>query len=146
MTIAVELFLLAYIWLLGLRPYKVPMRDIVGGKWERWADFWRDVGVAFVFWVAIAVMLLVVSATLHFSGSEAAKFLLPQTAAEMAVWVVLAWTAGFCEEFIFRGYLQRQFLAWTGSTTAAVILQGLVFGAAHWYQGWKGVVVIAILG
>jgi membrane protease YdiL (CAAX protease family) len=40
-------------------------------------------------------------------------------------------TAGFSEELIFRGYLTRQFDAWTGSLVFAVILQGIVFGLAH---------------
>jgi len=146
LTICFELCLLAYVWFLGLKPYKIAMSDIVGGRWSRWGDFWTDVRVAIVFWAAIAAMLLVVSVTLHFSGAEAAKFLLPQTPAEMVIWVVLASTAGFCEEFIFRGYLQRQFLAWTGNRAAAVVLQGLIFGAGHWYQGTKGVVVISIYG
>ena len=55
-------------------------------------------------------------------------------------------TAGFCEELIFRGYLQRQFAALTNSVWAAIVLQGLSFGAAHGYQGWKLMVVIAVYG
>jgi membrane protease YdiL (CAAX protease family) len=77
---------------------------------------------------------------------EAAKFLLPQTPAEMVVWVVLATSAGFCEELIFRGYLQRQFLALTQSAAAAVALQGIVFGLGHLYQGGRAAIVISVYG
>jgi len=77
---------------------------------------------------------------------EATKMLLPRTYSEMAAWVALSVTAGFCEELIFRGYLQRQFLALTGKAQAAVVLQALVFGAAHLYQGWKGAVTITVYG
>jgi uncharacterized protein len=83
---------------------------------------------------------------LRFNGAEAAKFLLPRTRVEAVLWVPLAATAGFCEELVFRGYLQRQFLALTGNTAAAVILQGIVFGAGHLYQGLKGVIVISVYG
>ena len=38
-------------------------------------------------------------------------FLTPGTNLELAVWFCLSATAGFCEEIIFRGYLQRQFAA-----------------------------------
>jgi membrane protease YdiL (CAAX protease family) len=62
------------------------------------------------------------------------------------MWVCLSTTAGFCEEFIFRGYLQRQFLALTGRPEAAVVFQALIFGAAHLYQGWKGAVTITAYG
>ncbi len=50
------------------------------------------------------------------------------------MWVILAVAAGICEEFMFRGYLQKQFLAITGSDAAAVVLQAF-FGVAHSYQG-----------
>jgi len=145
-TICYEFFLLGYVWLLGLRPYKKSLRELIGGRWDRWADFWRDVGVAFLFWLVVLVVLAALSYALRFKGIGAAQFLLPQTPAEMVVWVVLATSAGFCEELIFRGYLQRQFLALTQSAAAAVALQGVVFGLGHLYQGGRATVVIAVYG
>jgi uncharacterized protein len=145
-TIIYEFFLLGYVWLLGLRRYKVTISEIIGGKWRHWGDFWRDVGIALLFWIVVVGMLLVLSHELDFSGMEAAKFLLPETAKEAIVFVVLSCTAGFCEEVIFRGYLQRQFTAWTGNVVAGIVLQSVVFGGAHLYQGLKGVVVISVYG
>ena len=55
-------------------------------------------------------------------------------------------TAGFCEELVFRGYLQRQALGLTGSVALAVLAQAVLFGVAHWYQGVKMVVLITVLG
>ena len=55
-------------------------------------------------------------------------------------------TAGFCEELVFRGYAQRQFLAHSQSPAIAVVGQGLVFGLMHAYQGWRAVVSITMLG
>jgi membrane protease YdiL (CAAX protease family) len=55
-------------------------------------------------------------------------------------------TAGVCEEMAFRGYLQRQLQALSGSVVLAVLGQGLVFGLFHSYQGWKNVIVISVLG
>ena len=43
---------------------------------------------------------------------------------------------------VFRGYLQRQLHAFTGSHFTAVIAQGIIFGLFHAYQGWKSVIVI----
>ena len=65
---------------------------------------------------------------------------------ESALFLLLALTAGICEEMIFRGYLQRQFTAWTGSTAAGIVLQGIVFGAAHAYQGLSMVFIISVYG
>lgn len=145
-TVAYEFFLLGYVWLLGLRLRRVSLGEIIGGKWMRWRDFWRDVGIALLFWIVVGAALVVLSLSLHFSGIEAAKFLLPQTSLELTFFLVLVCSAGFCEEVIFRGYLQRQFTAWTGNVPAGITLQAVVFGAAHLYQGGKAVVVISVYG
>ena len=145
-TIIYEWVLVGYVWFFGLRRRRVSLAEIVGGKWRRWVDFWRDIGIALLFWIAVSIVLAGLSFALHFSGEEAAKFLLPQTPLQMVVFVVLASCAGFCEEFVFRGYLQRQFLAWTGSLAAGIALQAIVFGAAHLYQGPKAVLVISVYG
>jgi len=145
-TIVYEWVLVGYVWFFALRRRRVSLAEIVGGKWRRWVDFWRDIGIALLFWIAVSAVLAGLSYVLHFSGEEAAKFLLPRTPLQMAVFVVLASCAGFCEELVFRGYLQRQFLAWTGSVVAGIALQAVVFGAAHLYQGPKAVVVISVYG
>jgi membrane protease YdiL (CAAX protease family) len=145
-TLVYELLLFVYVWFLGLRRKGVTIRDIIGGKWARFEDFLMDVAAAFIFWVAVVVVLLVLELGLKFNGTKAAAVLLPLTVPEMIVFALLSITAGFCEEFVFRGYFQRQFLALTQSVPASVGLQAVVFGAAHFYQGWKGVIVITIYG
>lgn len=143
-----ELFLLAYVWLLGVRPAGKTLRDIIGGKWNSPRDVWVDAGIAIVFWMAVGGMLVAMRSLLgqNKEGLEAMRILIPRTSAELFFWVLLSVTAGFCEELIFRGYLQRQFLALTRNDAFAVLLQSLVFGAAHLYQGWKGALTITIYG
>ena len=46
-------------------------------------------------------------------------------------------TAGFCEEFVFRGYGSGNFFAITGRVDLAIVFQAIVFGIAHMYQGWE---------
>ncbi len=65
---------------------------------------------------------------------------------ESILWVGLAVTAGICEETIFRGYLQRQFVAWTRSASVGVLLSAVLFGAGHIYQGAKATIVIGVYG
>jgi uncharacterized protein len=145
-TLAYEFLLLGYVWFFGLRRYHVTLAELIGGKWKRWADFWRDVGIALLFWLVVAAVIVVLSLSLHFSGVEAAKSMYPKTPLEVCLFLVLACSAGFCEEIVFRGYLQRQFAAWTGSIEVGIALQAIVFGSGHMYQGVKGVVVTAIYG
>ncbi len=145
LTICYEFVLVGYVWF-GAWLRRTKLRDLIGGRWASFSDFFIDVGIAILFWVVIFGVLAGLSYALHFNSSEAASFLMPQTVPEMILWVVLAATAGFCEELVFRGYLQRQCLALTQNIGAAVILQGVIFGVAHAYQGWRGVIVISIYG
>jgi membrane protease YdiL (CAAX protease family) len=78
--------------------------------------------------------------------NDAVKQLIPQTPLEIAVYLLVTLTAGICEETIFRGYLQRQFTFLTGSVAAGALIQGIVFGLAHAYQGWKMILIIAVYG
>ena len=74
------------------------------------------------------------------------RAMLPQSPFEMVLWVPLSLTGGFCEEVIFRGYLQRQFSVLTRSFVGAIALQAIAFGLSHGYQGWKMMSIIAIYG
>jgi uncharacterized protein len=80
------------------------------------------------------------------SGAKTVNSLLPQSFLEVLVWTATCITAGICEELIFRGYVQRQLHAFTGSLVTAVVGQGIIFGLFHAYQGWKAVTVISVLG
>jgi membrane protease YdiL (CAAX protease family) len=147
-TILFELSLFLYVWLFGLRLTRTPVRALIGGRWSSFTDVAIDIGVAIVFWLFVAAVLLVFGKVLgeNTTGLRAMKPLLPQGPLEMGVWVILCVTAGFCEEVVFRGYFQRQFLALTGSINTAIILQAVVFGMGHMYEGWKGVITIMVYG
>ena len=106
----------------------------------------RDLGIAIGFLVVAQIVLGVVGYLLKAGANQAIRNLLPRTPAEIAIFLALALTAGFCEEVTFRGYLQRQFAALTRATAGGILLQGIAFGAAHGYQGWRLMLVIAVYG
>ena len=147
-SIFFELVLLAYVWFLGVRRSGTRFADVIGGRWARAADVWRDIGVAFMFWLVVIVFLLIVGHALgeNHHAKKALLVMMPRGALEILLWVLLSISAGFCEEFIFRGYLQKQFFAITGMNGVAIAGQALVFGVAHGYQGVKGMTSIAIYG
>lgn len=78
---------------------------------------------------------------------ELVYLLIPQTAREK-FWAVLilAPTAAFCEEFLFRGFLLTQLHDWLHSLVWAWALSSVAFGLAHCYQGWSGMTRAALLG
>jgi membrane protease YdiL (CAAX protease family) len=145
-TIAWEWILVAYIYL-GLRRRGKSIRNIAGRSWESASDFFVDIAIAFGFWIAALFVLSLVAHAVGSNGmSQAARLLAPQGPFESLLWVALAVTAGICEETIFRGYLQRQFVAWTRSAAIGVLLSAALFGAGHLYQGAKATVVIGVYG
>lgn len=90
---------------------------------------------------AVGLIVLIVggeSIWAHFSGatpSAAVLALLPVTPLEKGVWVLVAVSAGLCEELVYRGYLYVQLAAFLRSRNAALLGQALLFGLAHAQQG-----------
>jgi hypothetical protein len=152
LTLGWEWLLVAYIiW--GARKRNTTLRDLVGGRWKSPVDVLIDVAIAFGFWLVAAGVLAGLSFALGLASpsqvAEAKKQilpLLPRTAGELTLWLALSATAGFCEEIMFRGYLQNQFRALTRSTAAAIVLQAVLFGIAHSYQGGRRIILIGVYG
>jgi uncharacterized protein len=145
-TITWEWLVFGYIYW-GVRRHGKAFRDIAGERWKNAMEILRDAGIAFVAWIVALVVLNVTARLLHASGSlEAAHRLAPQGLVESLVWIALAITAGICEETIFRGYLQRQFIAWFRNVPAGVLFSAVLFGAGHVYQGVRPAITIVVFG
>jgi membrane protease YdiL (CAAX protease family) len=145
-TLIQEWVLFLYVYL-GMRR-RVTVRQCINARWASAGDVWRDIGIAFGVW-AVLIVINGVSALIFRSHDlavpKAVAQLLPHVAMELPVWTALAISAGFCEEFIFRGYLQEQCKRLTGSVAVAVVIQAVFFGLGHGYQGWTQMVAIFFL-
>jgi CAAX protease family protein len=144
-TLSFEWALLVFV-LLGLWLRKVPFRVVLGERWTSAKAFARDFGLGLLFLFFSLLISVVFVSHGHGSQDPAVRFMLPFTPAEKAVWILLSLTAGICEEAVMRGYLQRQFSAWSRNAAVGIILQALVFGACHAYQGFLRTIPIAMLG
>ncbi len=127
------------------------LRTLSGGRWSSWKDLGVDVAIALPFWVlweatAYGAHWLLSLSSIGSGTARTVDSLLPQSPLEVLVWIGVSITAGICEEMAFRGFLQRQLHALSGSIVVAVLGQGLVFGLFHAYQGWRNVAVISVLG
>ncbi|MGB8262047.1 MAG: CPBP family intramembrane glutamic endopeptidase [Terracidiphilus sp.] len=172
MTALMEAALFGWV-LLGLHLGRTPLRSLLGGFSFRPRAVAQDMGVAAVFWIASLCVLGsigvawagVEKAMAHpapvapahgqppaYSSSQmeslrALKELAPEGAGEIAAWALLCVLVGFVEELVFRGYLQRQFIALArGGLVTGVLLSASVFGAAHAYQGARNMVMLAVFG
>jgi len=72
--------------------------------------------------------------------------MLPRNGREMLAIIPLCVNAGFSEELLFRLALPLLIFDVTGSVAAAFVVANIMFGIAHAYQGWKGVVATALVG
>ncbi len=128
-----------------LRKRGLSLGTLVSGRWRRPRDFFRDLGLGVAFLGVAAVVIEPLGALLGAKALEGSlAHLAPRTIPELAVYLVMALSAGFCEELIFRGYLTRQLSAWTGSVPAGILLQGIVFGLGHGYYRWVMVAVMVL--
>jgi membrane protease YdiL (CAAX protease family) len=142
--IAVE-FSLVWFVAIGIHPSGHKLLDLLGRRWR----------TAFAGFVDAVVAIGTVAA-LRFSGPllyqllgrwpSNTGFLLPKTWPESIAWIAVSAAAGICEELVYRGYLQRQLWSLTKSLPFAVLLQAVIFGAGHIYQGWRPALVTAIYG
>lgn len=130
----------------GVSRWGMSLRDLIGGNWVRPVAILRDAGVSFAFLVIIFIVSQGLGNLLQAEPNEAVRNLIPRSSTQVFLFLTLTLTAGFCEEVIYRGYLQRQFAALTQSAAGGIVLQALTFGAGHTYQGWRFVLIISVIG
>ncbi len=151
-TMAWEWILTGYvIW--GVKKSGTTLGQLIGGKWKQFEDFLLDVAIAvgflFVSWIVLGALAYAIGFAKQ-SNVEAARkqleFMIPQSTLDIVIAVLLALTAGFCEEVIFRGYLQRQFGLMAKNAWIGIALAAVAFGASHGYEGWQRMIIIAVFG
>jgi CAAX protease family protein len=134
----------AWIWF-GVRRKRVRVRELVAGRWPSvkfvLVDLLLGVGL-WLLWIGISRIETSLLGRSH--ASDTIPY--PAGLLESILAVGVAISAGVCEEIVFRGYLQRQFQALSGSALIAVLLQAIVFGVSHVYQGVRLASMVVLYG
>jgi hypothetical protein len=144
-TIACEWLLFALAaW--GIRMSGISISSVIGGRWSTPKLFLRDLGIGALFLLGSNAALAALSAVLRPASNANIARMLPRSRIEIVLWVFVSLSAGICEEFVTRGYLQKQLSGILKNATAGLLAQGIIFGAAHAYQGPKLMFIIALLG
>jgi membrane protease YdiL (CAAX protease family) len=141
-VVVFEWLLVLYVGM-GVHKRGVRLRDLVGGRWTTPKEVMKDFALGAGLW---ALWIGLTNPHILGGGTNAAQGLLPQGTLESVVWIPVALSAGFCEQLAFRGYLQKQFQAITGSAGLAVLIQAIVFGVGHLYEGVGPVGRITLFG
>jgi membrane protease YdiL (CAAX protease family) len=125
---------------------RIALSTLLGNRWHGMRRALTDVALALAM-VAILEAIAIVGARAFGGGNHGAiEALLPKTNGERAAWVLVSISVGFCEELVYRGYLQTQLSAFTGSVGLGVALQAMLFGLAHGEQGMAAMAGAAIAG
>ena len=132
-----------------------------GGRWadqglRRPRPIWRVLALVVGGYLggelAAGLVAQFVFPALHLRAPAAPLFLsaLKGNLAAYLYWMIpVTWgSAAFGEEMLFRGFVLNRIRQLLGGRAiwAAVILQGLLFGAAHAYLGAAGAIVAGVLG
>ena len=143
--IAIEWGLVVYVWRGGLRRTGTKLIELIGGRWTSARDVLVDAALALGLWGSWTLLQTSWFRWLGPSHAASIQTLLPRHALEILLWIPVSASAGFCEELVFRGYFQKQF-AFTHSKWIALLLQALLFGISHGYQGIEACLRIAVFG
>jgi membrane protease YdiL (CAAX protease family) len=145
-TMLFEWLLFGFV-ILGVKLHGTSLLAVLGERWNSVLQVLRDVGIALVLLVASIILESILGSHLHHVGPDpAVQFLLPHGGSEITMWMALSLTAGICEETLFRGYLQKQFMVLTQSAPLGILFSAMMFGLAHGYQGFSRAAQIGVLG
>jgi membrane protease YdiL (CAAX protease family) len=138
-----------FIALIGVRNAgRISWKDLIGARWGNWQSMIGDLGLAVVTLFAMVVIGTLLNTFLgpFQHDSAAMRVFLAQNFTEAFAFLAAALTAGFVEEFVFRGYLQKQFQTLCGNTFLASILQLYFFVHGHFYQGLLRLIPVFLIG
>jgi len=133
---------LTWVWF-GVRRKGIRVRELIAGGWPDVKSFLADALLGAGLWLLWIGITRLANSLLGYSAD---RIPYPSTLLEGNLAVAVAISAGVCEEIVFRGYLQKQFRALTGSAAIAVLLQAVAFGVPHVYQGTRIAATASLYG
>lgn len=142
-VIIYEWFLVVFVWF-GIRIGGVTVSKLIGGRWLRAKDIAIDIGLGLLMVIAMLILGGTLGRVLGPGHGKGSSIILPEGGFELAVWVVVAFTAGVVEEFVCRGYLQTQLARLGLPVSAAILAQAMIFSVGHIYEGVNAVIVITV--
>jgi membrane protease YdiL (CAAX protease family) len=131
--LSVEWGLAAYVVRVGRR--RSALRGLLGKGWHSAGRASLDLALAAAVFCLVQLGEFLAQHGSGATGNAARNALLPSSPAESALWLLVAVSAGFCEELVYRGYLLIQLSHFSGSLLLGCLAQAVLFGLAHAEQG-----------
>jgi len=143
-----EWWLLFAVWR-GIRVKGLKLQDLIGGSWTSAKRIVTDLLLGAGIWLVSLFAIWIPLARFLASRSPHGYPINPifhYDIFEGVLCVLSSVGAGFCEEVAYRGYLQSQFRALTGNGGIAVLLQAIVFGFFHAFEGLPAAIAAGVFG
>jgi hypothetical protein len=111
------------------------------------AGVWKGLPAAIAIYVAAVVIMKPQWRKAVEQRKRVASLFMPENAIERAWWITVATLAGVSEEITWRGVQTTLLAILLGNFVVASIVCAVMFGLAHFMQGWKsmGIVVLFAL-
>jgi membrane protease YdiL (CAAX protease family) len=122
------------------------LASLTGRRWDTWARAAADLALAILVALAILGCERALAPPVDAARAGVLAAMLPRALIERVAWLLVAFSVGFGEEVVYRGYLQTQLGALTRRPWLGVLLQALLFGVAHLDQGPASAVRVALYG
>jgi membrane protease YdiL (CAAX protease family) len=110
-------------------------------------------------WTILQAVAFVIAANLILSALQLALFtqspgsfseitnMIPRTSFARSIWVILCAIVAVSEEVTFRGYILTRITRLAGGRVwVGVLAATIAFASGHLYQGFGGLVIIAVYG
>jgi membrane protease YdiL (CAAX protease family) len=110
---------------------------------------WSNTIAGMIFFIGAWLLIAIIRISILRSGYLPEKdflHLLPATATEGIIWILLSAGAALSEEIAFRGYVITRLKNLSGSYWIGAILSSVAFSMGHLYQGFAGVLLTFIYG
>lgn len=150
LTSALAGLLVAWLWLRSDRALAEAF-DL-----SRPASWGRTIAMALGATAAIIAVMLagsIAAGAAGFEGPDTGEImeLVRQGPLSLLIWIVIvAWgSAAFGEELLWRGFLMDRLgrlPGLRGRAMAVIVIQAVLFGLPHLYQGWSGVLITGAIG
>ena len=129
----------------GLQRTWTTLREVIGGRWGSFKQVAVDAALGIGLW---AFWTGVQTASSHWMGAGSPSSigtLLPRRAIEIVLWILVSISVEFARKLCFADIFSgnSRFLL---SGLLAVLLQSILFGISHGYQGLDATIRIAIFG
>jgi membrane protease YdiL (CAAX protease family) len=132
----VEVFIIS----IGLLLYKTHFSSFIGVRQLPIKEFIKQAGITLAAWFVMALLYVgayqLVSVFTPADPNAAMKSAFTAPSTVLIILNILGFIPiAFCEEFGYRGYVQKQMIGLFNNVPVAILVQGIFFGLCHGYQG-----------